>query len=258
MKYIYLRTSDLAKLTGHNQYNSLESTVNEILSRNGIQDVYVPRSNIEASLVKLTQDQLSELKRELQIPDTTSLSSVEQIIRSTIVNQSLSSHLSEDQSKQLISDKVSGKPVLQMIEQGMKQDLRMKRGNVKESSNLDKIQSKTGKVIQERNSRMYVKQLHRTETYCLIVRGKVDGLSDGTIIESKNRTRRLFQTIREYEQVQLEGYMFLTGFTKALLTEHYNDTECCLDYTHDPVFWESCKDSIIEFIDTHIAPHITE
>ena len=75
----------------------------------------------------------------------------------------------------------------------------------------------------------------------MVLRGKVDGLSDGTIIESKNRTRKLFQEIREYEQVQLEGYI-LTGFTKALLTEHFNDTECCvLEYTHDRLFWEKCK-----------------
>ena len=47
MKYIYLRGSDLAKLTGHNKFDTLEKTVNELLSRNGIAERYVPKSNIE-------------------------------------------------------------------------------------------------------------------------------------------------------------------------------------------------------------------
>ena len=47
MKYIYLRSSDIAKLTGHNKFDTLEKTVNELLSRNNIQDRYVPKSNIE-------------------------------------------------------------------------------------------------------------------------------------------------------------------------------------------------------------------
>lgn len=258
MKYIYLRTSDLAKLTGHNRYNPLDLTIKELLSRNGIQDVYVPRSNIESSLSKLSETQLSQLKQELCLPESTSLFTIEQTINHSLVHSSCSKSLTEEESKQILSDKIKGKPTLQLVEQGIRHDLRMKRGNIKENDNLNKIQKSTGKVIQQRNSKLYQKQLHRTDTYCLVLRGKVDGLSDGTIIESKNRTRKLFQEIREYEQVQLEGYMFLTGFTKALLTEHFNDTECCLEYTHDSLFWEKCKELIIEFIDTHIKPHISE
>ena len=86
---------------------------------------------------------------------------------------------------------------------------------------------------------MYTKE-RRCDDYVIVLRGKVDGHStgedgEGTVIESKNRTKKLFMELREYERVQLECYM-LTGYNKALLTEHYNETENCSEYSHDSEF----------------------
>ena len=266
MKYIYLRSSDLAKLTGHNKYETLEKTVNQILTKNGIQYRYVPKSNIEEGLTKLTEDQLSALKLELNLPNESSLSQIETVIKSTVMGNSYSGKLTEEESKERVDSKLDNKPILQSLELGIKQDLRMKRGNIKENSNLDQIQKKKGIQIQQRNSKMYTKELYRGDKYCLIVRGKVDGLLDGisgggtsgggTVVETKNRTKYLFNELRGYERVQLEAYMFLTGFKNALLTEHYNNESNCIEYTHDEEFWSSCVQSMIEFIDTHIKPYL--
>jgi hypothetical protein len=86
----------------------------------------------------------------------------------------------------------------------------------------------------------------------------IDDSGEGVIIESKNRTKKLFNELRGYEQVQLEAYMFLTGLQKALLTEHYNDTENCIEYQHNEEFWEHCLSKIISFIDTHIKPYLSQ
>ena len=258
MKYIYLRSSDLAKLTGHNKYQSLEKTVNELLSRNGIQDRYVPKSNIEEKLIQLTEDQLTSLRKELNLSVDASLDKIESTIKSTVMGSSYSGKLTEEESKQNVDKKLEGKTILQSLEVGIKQDLCMRRGNIKEDSNLNSIQKKKGIQIQQRNSKMYTKELHRGDKYCLIIRGKVDGLSDGTIVETKNRTKYLFNELRDYERVQLECYMFLTGLEYALLTEHYNDDSNCIKYTHDEAFWSSCTDNVIQFIDTHIAGYLEE
>jgi len=56
------------------------------------------------------------------------------------------------------------------------------------------------------------------------VGGKIDGqLEDGTVIEIKNRTRRLFSEVREYEGIQIQTYMQLLDQEKAHLVECYND-----------------------------------
>jgi len=257
MKYIYLRGSDLAKLTGHNKYEARDKIVNEILSRNGIQDRYVPKSNIEEGLVDLSKEQLTSLKQELSLSEDAPIQNIEAVIKSTIMSGSYSGKLTEEDSKTNIDQKLEGNPILQRLDTKIKQDLRMRRGNIKENANLDQIQKKKGITIQQRNSKMYTKELYRGDRYCLIVRGKVDGVSDGTIVETKNRTRYLFNELRDYERVQLEAYMFLTGLEDALLTEHYNDESNCIQYTHDDGFWQECVDKIILFIDTHIVSYIT-
>jgi hypothetical protein len=105
---------------------------------------------------------------------------------------------------------------------------------------------------------MYTKELVRTDKYCIVLKGKVDGISDDTVVEAKNRQNRLFIELRDYERVQLEAYMFLTGYNKSVLTEHYNDTSHQINYLHDDVFWQLCVDSTIQFIDLNIVPHIEE
>ena len=76
---------------------------------------------------------------------------------------------------------------------------------------------------------MYTRELYRCDDYCILLKGKVDGIAGDTVVETKNRTRRLFKELREYERVQLECYMYLTGYQKAILTEHYNDTNHLLN-----------------------------
>jgi hypothetical protein len=261
MKQIFITSSNLAKYTGDNKYDTLEKTVNELLKKCGIEDRYVPKTNVEECLVNLSMVQLNELKKELQLPETASLEQIEKNIQSKIMGQSYSASLSEDKSKELLEQKVKDKPLLQKLTRGMKQDLRMRRGNIKENANLNKIQSCKGIQIGERNSKMYTKELYRCDEYILILRGKVDGQvinegGEGVIIESKNRTKNLFKTLRVYEQVQLEAYMFLTEFKKALLTEHYNDTEFCIEYDHDEEFWDQCLQKTIEFMNVHIKPYL--
>ena len=260
MKTINLRSSDIAKLTGHNLYDPRHKVINEILSRNGIKDVYVPKSKLEEGLRKLTKSQVIILREELNLGDNTNLYIIEKHIKSTILSPSQDSNLSEEEAKHMVDLKVGNKEVLQTLLNSMKQDLRMRRGNVKENKNLDKIQSEQKITISERNSKMFSKELYIGSSYRIIIRGKVDGISgDGTtIIETKNRTKCLFKELRDYERVQLESYMFLTGLKVAMLTEHFNDESHCIQYYHDMLFWEQCKWAIIVFIEDNIIPHLTE
>lgn len=256
MKYIYLRCSDLAKLTGHNKYEPLDKVINTILSKNGIQDRYVPTSNIEDKLTNLTSEQISTLQTELGLPPSATLDEIESTIKSTVMKESYASTITESESQSKVDAKLVDKPILQSLSIGIKQDLRMRRGNIKENANLNVIQSKKNIKIGKRNSQMFTKELYRGDKYVVVLRGMVDGMTDDTIIESKNRTRELFKVLREYEQVQLESYMFLSGLHKAILTEHYNDTEFCIEYAHDEGFWQGCTESIVAFIDDHIAIYL--
>ena len=66
----------------------------------------------------------------------------------------------------MLADLLKDKPVLESINQYIQKDLRMRRGNIKESKNIDTLQDKKKIKVEERNSKMYKKELVRTDNYC--------------------------------------------------------------------------------------------
>lgn len=258
MKTIYITCSALAKYTGHNTYEPLERVVEELLIKNNLQVGSLPKSTIERGLRDLSDETLSQLKTELNLSESTSLGDITKVVKS-IVKPSLTTK-TEQQSHEAIAKTIANveSDVLKTLVPSIQQDVRMIRGCKQEQSDIDAIQTAREIVVTERNSKMYCGELYRCKEYVVMLRGKVDGVSNDTIIESKHRTKRLFKVLRSYEQVQLESYMFLTGLSNALLTEHYNDTHHCIEYSHDEEFWKECIQNTVQFMDTHVRPLLTE
>jgi len=254
---IFLRASDLAKLTGHNKYNDIQETIDQILKSNKICDRYVPKSNTEGCLAKLSTADFKKIAVALQLPDTSSLQEVEKKVKQTILKDSYSSVISEEVSKTKVEENLKDNQCLKVLESSLKQDLQMRRGNIKEAKNLNQIQTKQNIRIRSRNSKMFTKELFSDgKRYRILVRGKIDGISDDILIETKNRTKRLFYELRDYERVQLEAYFFLTGLRKALLTEHHNKEMNIIEYSHNEDFWDECVTKINEFINEKILIHV--
>ena len=136
----------------------------------------------------------------------------------------------------------------------------MQRGNIKEDSNLNKTQQKRNITIDCRNSQIYEKELYcdPNKQFNIILRGKVDGMNDEYVVETKNRTKRLFNMIPDYEKVQLNAYMFLVEKEKALHIECYNEDQNSVEYDFDKVFWDECLDKVIQFTDDNIVCHLKD
>ena len=254
MKTIHLIASDLAKLTGHNRYEPLQNTIDKILVRNNLSNKYIPKSNLEQQLLNLPSDEILKMKMELKVRVDATVTDMAKEIEKRFVSTAYNTKLSETQSKQIVDEKLTGS--FSQLNDSVKKDLRMTRGIKKESSNLNTIQKRTGAKIGQRNSKLYEKILYSNDRYKINIRGKVDGITDDCIVESKNRTTRLFNTLRPYERVQLEGYMFLTGLNKSVLTEHYDDTSNTIHCIHNEPFWNKCVEQIVQFIETYIAINI--
>ena len=88
--------------------------------------------------------------------------------------------------------------------------------------------------------------------------GKIDAISDDrtTVVEIKNRVRRLFRTVPEYERVQLESYMHLLDLDRALLVECFTTLDAHMDInvmeiTRDPARWDAIiVPALSEFVRT--------
>ena len=259
MKNIIVVASELSIITGHNTFEKPEKAIDAVLNRSGIVKKHIPKSKIEESLLSLKEVDVAVIKKELNLPDNTSLKEVENIINKQVMGKSFDSSLSENQSKEKVDEILKAMPTLnKCLEGSVKQDLRMTRGNIKEDNNLDKTEKKCNIQITSRNSQMYEKLLYTDPNgkFQVILRGKVDGMNDEYVVETKNRARRLFGKIPEYEKVQLNAYMFMTGKDKALHIECYNEYKNQTEYGFDKVFWDGCLDKVIQFSHEHIESHL--
>jgi hypothetical protein len=66
----------------------------------------------------------------------------------------------------------------------------------------------------------------------VVIQGRVDALETGKdprLLEIKTRARGLFMNLREYERVQIETYLLLTGTHSAILAEAYFPSRAATD-----------------------------
>ena len=261
MNKITIIASELAIITGHNKYENIQKAIDAVLNRSKIVKKYIPKSKIEESLLSLSDKDLKCIKNELKIDEKSSLKQVENMIKQQVLTKSLNENITEDQSKKKADEVLKVMPTLnKCLETSVKQDLRMRRGNIKEDSNLNKTQQKRNITIDSRNSKMYEKELYcdPNKQFNIIIRGKIDGMNDEYIVETKNRTKRLFNMIPDYEKVQLNAYMFMTGKEKALHIECYNEDQNSVEYDFDKLFWDDCLDKVVNFTNDHIVSHLKD
>tara|TARA_B100001094_G_scaffold271941_1_gene277503 strand:+ start:7691 stop:8473 length:783 start_codon:yes stop_codon:yes gene_type:complete len=260
MKSIFVIASELSVITGHNKYEEPSKVIDKILNRNKIAKRYIPKSKIEEQLLTLDKTNLEFIKTELKLDTTATLKQIEDMIKQQILYKALNENISEDESKKKTNDVLKSMPVLnKCLESSVEQDLRMRRGNIKENSNLNKTQTKQNIVIEKRNSQMYEKQLYidPDRIFSIIIRGKCDGeIKDECIVETKNRRNKLFNAIPDYEKVQLNAYMFMTSKEKSLHIECYNEEQNSTEYDFDKLFWDDCSEKIINFVKENIVCYL--
>ena len=160
MNTIKFVASELAIVTGHNKYEKAQKVIDSVLNRSGIVKKYIPKSKIEESLISLSENELKSIKNELKLDEKSSLKEVENMIKLQVMSKSLNGNITENESKKKADEVLKAMPTLnKCLETSVKQDLRMRRGNIKEDSNLDKTQQKRNITIDSRNSQMYEREL---------------------------------------------------------------------------------------------------
>jgi len=85
--------------------------------------------------------------------------------------------------------------------------------------------------------------------------GKTDGMaSDGTLVEIKNRTKRFFNMVPEYENVQVQTYLRMLNLDKAHLVERYDNTIKVHDVHVDNTFMDEVLRVLEEVCENYFLP----
>lgn len=131
-------------------------------------------------------------------------------------------------------------------------------GTKSEDKTSDKVVIDEG-VILERDESFYTTEITNICGTKYVITGKIDRIEvkpDGTrvLVEIKNRTRCLFNSLRDYELVQVQTYLKLTGLTHARLIEQYNNEINSYNIEWDHNYWENTVKPNLETFckNTHI------
>lgn len=117
-----------------------------------------------------------------------------------------------------------------------------------ESSVIEELESRIGEQI------ICDDVLHKTQMGVFegepwFLCGKVDGVTEsGTIIEVKNRTKRLFNRVPSYELIQVYCYMHLLSSHNAIVAECYDGQIKTYDIDYKDSEWKKIHDGLQEFV----------
>jgi RecB family exonuclease len=114
-------------------------------------------------------------------------------------------------------------------------------GTRSEDKTSTKLTEETGAVLVKDNA-FYNLTLLEMDDVTFVITGKVDRIEVGpdgsrTLVEIKNRTRGLFKSLREYENVQIQVYLQMLGLVHAKLVEQYNNSINTIAVDRDEELW---------------------
>jgi hypothetical protein len=117
-------------------------------------------------------------------------------------------------------------------------------GTRSEDKTADKVTEETGATLVKDNAFYTLPLLETEDGTAFFITGKVDRIEVGedgrrTLVEIKNRTRCLFNSVREYENVQIQVYLRMLGLMRAKLVEQYNNKTATQLITRDEEVWDN-------------------
>lgn len=227
IKKINIPTTDLASLCGMDHYNNHNKSICKIWKQlypaDYAQVEAVVRARGDACSVDSNVKKLAALQKKsgtkLRVTDKVSTINQKRHSSSNTLNENQSavaaeikdcSKLTEEQKKQMVSLMNSATNVVY--------------GTRNEGRGIDAFTNITGKEIQAKQTKLSYRFHTDTLTDDQIVEwhitGKYDGLTtDNEVVEVKNRQKRLFNEIRDYEMCQLQTYLHILKSDKGYLVE---------------------------------------
>ena len=117
-------------------------------------------------------------------------------------------------------------------------------GTRSEDRTATKVTAETGATLIRDNAFYSLPLLETEDGTVFCVTGKIDRIEvaeDGTktLVEIKNRTRRLFGTLKDYENVQIQVYLRMLGLMRGKLIEQYNDMTNSIQVSRDEEGWDN-------------------
>jgi hypothetical protein len=113
-------------------------------------------------------------------------------------------------------------------------------------------------IIEENSGTVSDKQKYFKKTMLydndIIIGGKIDGIfidehKNRYILEIKNRVNKFYDILSEYEKIQIQFYMYMSGIYKTMLVQHCNGSYIKTIYEFDIEYIKSIENELSVVID---------
>lgn len=261
---ILLPASKVSCFSNHNKYSTDEERHEILLKYN---DWYREKYQNYVTLTPL--EKVDEIINSNYVKDPLISTEKENTIKETLKKQ-----IREDIKKCIkVESDIEPKNIIKKIKDpqlktAVEKIVYVERGTLKEQEDIKKYEetktiktsSDSVKSIQpiERPSKVYYRDLayftHENQKYRITIVGKVDGVSDDYIIETKHRKNCLFNCIPIYEKIQVEMYFSLLKLQKCKFIENFNKEQNVIEYVHN----QKLLDEIIYNLKIHFRDLLTK
>jgi hypothetical protein len=208
---------------------------------------YKPRSEVLDELVKkYAPDKFTGKTKEDKATEALAVSSTAQEVLESALNIKAENStqvqrvFSEARDRINFDPKLNNEQKAEVIEH-LRSKVYTTHGIRSEDKTSDKVETDEGARLVRDDSFYQIEVCKLGDTRYVIV-GKIDRIEerpDGSrvLVEIKNRTNRLFNSVPEYEFIQVQVYLQMLGLVHARLVEQYNNQVKSHDVDRDEETW---------------------
>jgi len=191
---------------------------------------YTSKINVVVKKEKMQQESIKDIVEKIDNIKLTKSEQIEKTLGKEILNKITNVTTTTESKREEINKLIEDRKDLDEKDKNLllkktENVINTTHGILKEDPVIEKYNKKF--KVKLDTSQVYNKKHFKDNYY---IGGKVDGIyidtEDSTknyVVEVKNRTKGFFNSLRDYESVQIQLYMWLLNLNKAKLVENYND-----------------------------------
>lgn len=216
----------------------------------------IAKNKLEKEVIKI-DNEINKLQDSIDDIDLTQKEKLEKVLGSNVISNIESNKIETDNKRQTVETIFDNLDISKDKKERLKKQadsfINKTHGTLKEDSAIELYESKF-KVKLDTSQKLYSKKLeHISENsmFDWFICGKMDGLyndetdiSKNYVVEIKNRTKGFFSTLREYENTQIQLYLWITTWGKAKLVEKYQNKIRITEIYRD----NDCINDIMEYL----------
>ena len=101
--------------------------------------------------------------------------------------------------------------------------------------------------INDRNNAIKYIYIDLNDGYKLKIGGRVEGVTNGVLVEVKKRKNKLFNYIPDYEMIQVQVYLEMFNINNCIFVEEYSNNTVRYDIGRNSNEWISIKSDLIKY-----------